>query len=679
MAPTPDIQIGYVESNIGKSLKRTALEDRSFAESLSTASGLALTVAIVADGIGGENFGERAAQLTIDTLLNSLRAAAGAAIPEILKAALEAANVAVYKESMAEKHKRDMGSTAVVVAVHEGKLYLANVGDSRAYLVRSKQVTQLTFDHSWGNEMMRQGKLRPEEAARHPRRDEVMRSMGYDKNVTVDLGVYVNGMEQEADARRHQGYPLKPGDRLLVCSDGLVKTRPNGRGHFVEPEEFYPAMQGLRPEEAARTLMQTALDRNANDNVSVIVLQMRGGLEFRLPKWVIPAAASAAAILVVAALISAFFFARRGPQKAEIPETIEPGKAFVSEIQGNSVTVAGTQLKLRAFAPSGSLVETGNDSYVTFALGDKKAPITIVVGPNSQLELTDINNAKKDGTVLLTLRNGRVVISPAGTAAVQIFNPLGYFAEVAAKNVVVGLEYDDATQVFDVDCIKGVCRVVGLTDKDTLELKAEQHTRLDSSGLPHAADAYRTERYQFGGLVPEPTATQGNAPAATPSETPLPPIPTATRGVRPTAVPVVLTATPSPAPTLEPPTNTPESGGGGGGATEVPTATRPRPTVIVLPTNTPVPTTPADRDGDGIPDAIDQCPDQPGDVAHNGCPPPPPDTDTPVPPPTQPPATDTPVPPPSPTNIPVPPTDTSVPPTEPPTQPPATDTPPPPF
>jgi protein phosphatase len=79
-----------------------------------------------------------------------------------------------------------MGSTAAVAAICEDRLYIANVGDSQIYLVRGNDIAQLTVDHTWGNEMVRQGTLTLEEAARHPERGDLMRSIGYEPQVHLD-------------------------------------------------------------------------------------------------------------------------------------------------------------------------------------------------------------------------------------------------------------------------------------------------------------------------------------------------------------------------------------------------------------------------------------------------------------------------------------------------------------
>jgi PPM family protein phosphatase len=269
------IQIG-MDQNIGASGNRLSMEDASFAENLTTAGGSFITLAIVADGIGGASSGERASNLTVESIADSVRQSAGEDFPQILEAAFIQANGAVYKESLQEPHKSGMGSTAVAVIVHKDRIYLASVGDSRAYLVRGDAVIQLTSDHNWGEEMIRSGKLRPQEVARSQSASFLVRSIGNEPDVQVDLGVYWNARESESTARTRQGTRLKAGDHIVVCSDGLFHERPDGRGHFVETSEFPLILSRNSALQAARTLISKAMGRNVNDNVTVVILKNVG-------------------------------------------------------------------------------------------------------------------------------------------------------------------------------------------------------------------------------------------------------------------------------------------------------------------------------------------------------------------------------------------------------------------
>ncbi|HLF81468.1 MAG TPA: PP2C family protein-serine/threonine phosphatase, partial [Anaerolineales bacterium] len=131
-------------SHIGASPRRTLLEDRARAELITTAGGLQMVLGVVADGIGGENAGERAAELTVQTVIDHSRASNESNVPRLLEQALQEANQRVFAESQKSRRKTNMGSTAAVAAIVDGRLYLANAGDSRVYLLRGRKVLPLT-------------------------------------------------------------------------------------------------------------------------------------------------------------------------------------------------------------------------------------------------------------------------------------------------------------------------------------------------------------------------------------------------------------------------------------------------------------------------------------------------------------------------------------------------------
>ena len=181
--------------NIGALQRRKLLEDRLKCGEVFLSNGENIFLGVVADGIGGENAGERAAELTVEGIFKVLPTIPVADIPSMLKTTIEKVNATVYEEARSSEHgfKRNMGSTVVVAAIYKDHLFIANAGDSRIYLVRGKQIQQITVDHTWAYEVVRAGKLKPEEAERNPHRDEIVRSMGYEAAINVDIGLHLRG------------------------------------------------------------------------------------------------------------------------------------------------------------------------------------------------------------------------------------------------------------------------------------------------------------------------------------------------------------------------------------------------------------------------------------------------------------------------------------------------------
>jgi serine/threonine protein phosphatase PrpC len=537
------VRIG-MEQNIGASPNRRSMEDASFAEEMTTAGGRQVALAVVADGIGGAAAGERASALTVECIADFVRSSSGEDFPQILEGAMKEANRAVYEEAQREEHKRDMGSTAVAVIVHQDRFYLASVGDSRAYLVRNGEVIQLTTDHNFGEEMIRLGKLQPREAMRNPHSAALVRSIGNEPEVQVDLGVYWNAREPEDGARSRQGTLLKPGDHLLLCSDGLIKERPDGRGHFVETSEFNGILSRNPPLQAARTLVSKAMGRNANDNVSVIVLQKPAGTGYvgrTILRWgmvlILLAAITAAGVVFLPPLLQ---------PKSETPiaaqDSILIGVLSGEVLYRESGKVpqslqAGTSLPVM----SGGTLQT-LEGTVQFTLPDSSR---VYLDRFSKMTLAEIADPRTGSlNNVLLLEQGRLLI----TASLQpgfsssITTPENLRAQVLGT--VMGAAYDSDASRLDVDCLEGSCLVANGTD--AVQLDGGQHSWADRNSIGRIGEA----RYQ----------QWTDLAAADPAWITPTPLPTATPTLTPTATQVYIPAktTEAPPPGTKP-SDTPET------------------------------------------------------------------------------------------------------------------------
>lgn len=252
---------------------RGIYEDRVDARVVETADGRRLTVGVVADGVGGGNQGERAAQLAKDTFLEALRTIRETGVSALLAAAAQAANQAVYGEYRGTGGASTTLSAAVIDQANT--LYIANIGDSRVYLCRKDKLTQLTIDHTFANVMPWQGKMSAELARENPRADVLMLALGPKPQIPVDVGFYVGTTDYNVAAERGKaGLPLKEGDSILVCSDGLIKNSSRTGQPFTTHEEIIRVLSTQEGEKAARSLVSFALGREPEDNISVAVLQM---------------------------------------------------------------------------------------------------------------------------------------------------------------------------------------------------------------------------------------------------------------------------------------------------------------------------------------------------------------------------------------------------------------------
>jgi PPM family protein phosphatase len=229
-----------------------------------------LLIAVVADGIGGEIAGEEAAQLAVKTIKDSMIVNASTEdLPQALTKAVQNANAAVYKRSQEREIFAHMGTTAAVIAVSDNQLYVANVGDSRIYLIRRGSITQLSTDHSWAQEALDAGRISPAEARKHPNRNVLMRYLGVSRReIDVDLRIRAVG---RAPAQHHTyiGSPLilEPDDALVLCTDGLTDLVSDG--------EICTAVVRNPAQQAADRLVEVARRRGGPDNITVLVLKSR--------------------------------------------------------------------------------------------------------------------------------------------------------------------------------------------------------------------------------------------------------------------------------------------------------------------------------------------------------------------------------------------------------------------
>ena len=208
----------------------------------------------VADGMGGHAGGEVAARLAVETLRDEFARGGGT---EPLLAAIRRANQVVWERSRSDAELRGMGTTVTAVALIEDgdrdELVVANVGDSRAYLLQNGELSQLTADHSLVEEMVRAGELSEAEAVGHPHRHILTRALGIDPDIEVDSW---------------QIAP-HPGDRLLLCSDGLVNE--------VDDTDIAAVLRSeADPDRAAEILVERARAHGGADNITVVIVDVAG-------------------------------------------------------------------------------------------------------------------------------------------------------------------------------------------------------------------------------------------------------------------------------------------------------------------------------------------------------------------------------------------------------------------
>ena len=203
---------------------------------------------IVADGMGGHNAGDFASTFTVDTLVEEIGNSFEKNPSIIFQKAIQVANQKLREIAASDLRKRGMGTTVVAATCMGKYLQVANVGDSRLYVVNDT-IKQITTDHSHVEEMIKRGNLQRENARSNPNKNIITRAVGAKNDIQADIYVL----------------ELNPGDLLLMCSDGL--------SNMLEDEEMRMIIKRQRDiVEMAEKLVEAANENGGKDNISVILI-----------------------------------------------------------------------------------------------------------------------------------------------------------------------------------------------------------------------------------------------------------------------------------------------------------------------------------------------------------------------------------------------------------------------
>ncbi len=205
---------------------------------------------IVADGMGGHNAGDYASKEAIKEILDVISSSNGSRVTAIHQG-IRVANKKLFMQAKSDKQKEGMGTTIVVATIEDDILHVANVGDSRLYVLENEELIQITRDHSVVEEMVRNGEVSRELAFKHPKRNLITRAVGAEESVVVDF----------FDERIAQG------DTILLCSDGLTTMVPDERIEEILREH-------ITCDAKCRHLVDEANKAGGKDNISVILIEI---------------------------------------------------------------------------------------------------------------------------------------------------------------------------------------------------------------------------------------------------------------------------------------------------------------------------------------------------------------------------------------------------------------------
>jgi PPM family protein phosphatase len=215
---------------------------------------------IVADGMGGHNAGEVASYLAINSIVTwiddnilelyrNIDLQEHKKIEEYIKASIDFANTQVYQKALENTELFGMGTTITLALIIKNSLYIGHVGDSRAYMINSQRILQLTQDHSLVAELFKNGSITIDEAANHPQRHLLTRAIGTEKQIIVDTWIY----------------KLEKDDLILLCTDGLT--------NLIDNNEIFDIVISNNISSSCERLIEYANNKGGSDNITAILIK----------------------------------------------------------------------------------------------------------------------------------------------------------------------------------------------------------------------------------------------------------------------------------------------------------------------------------------------------------------------------------------------------------------------
>lgn len=233
--------------------------------------------AIVSDGIGGHRSGEVASEVTVNMISQIVAQSDGSHPLDVFQNGFYAVSEEIVKQAELDPSRKGMGTTAACVWIIGHQLYIAYAGDSRIYLMRGKHIQQLSRDHTWVQEALDKGILSKAAIKSHPNLHVIRRYIGSSEPPEPDLRLYLQTNDNDMRARANQGTTLKPGDVIMLCTDGLTD--------LVNDNEMLAALQGHTLKQATKALIDLANERGGHDNITVVMLGVPGWDTSQIPDW----------------------------------------------------------------------------------------------------------------------------------------------------------------------------------------------------------------------------------------------------------------------------------------------------------------------------------------------------------------------------------------------------------
>lgn len=225
-----------------------------------------VTLAVVADGVGGNRAGEVASALAVRAVAERVAESEGDDYRAIFNSSVQAATAVIVEHTKIDQDYIGMSTTCAIALVVGRRLHIAYVGDSRLYLMRHGHIRQISVDHTWLQAALDHKLIEPRNADKHPNKHVLLRYIGAKVNARPDLRLVLAQGETLEQSESNQGFQLAPGDTVLLCTDGL--------SDLVKEDEIGVALREYEPQKAVDELISLARRRGGHDNITAIVLKV---------------------------------------------------------------------------------------------------------------------------------------------------------------------------------------------------------------------------------------------------------------------------------------------------------------------------------------------------------------------------------------------------------------------
>lgn len=308
-------------------------------------------LAVLSDGIGGHRAGEVASAMAVETISQLIGQSDASRPTHLLQSAIIETSRQIRDAAQADPNRAGMGATCSAAWIIGNRLYAATVGDSRIYLMRNATIRQISTDHTWVQEALDLGFIQPGEERNHPNAHVIRRYLGSPEDPKVDVRMRLAEGENDNQAEANQGLVLRPGDRLLLCSDGLTD--------LVDDHEILETFQTQPLLGAAQSLVDLANQRGGHDNITLVAVEIPQPVKGTKPlarkkkgTFILLLVALMVVIgLLAAALLGGWLIQRKSP----VTPTPGPGTPVLTVMWATPVD---TQTSDSSLLPPATLVPT---------------------------------------------------------------------------------------------------------------------------------------------------------------------------------------------------------------------------------------------------------------------------------------------------------------------------------